>query len=270
MGISNITTQFKSCGQHQNLRTQFNALRADVTSLKTAVDLVDPLVEELAADHATSKTLQDELIADHATFKTVVDAIKVLVNDIRTYLTGDRLFSGNPALAISSNFDVANGGAVVVSIDGVLKTVGASTVADTGTSATFAAGTWGVALITASDTDTLVVTWDTNSGSGYASEALAIAALPAAPASQAPVGYVTVQAHAGNSFTAGTDALTTGTGGNVAQATNYYNLADPASTISAAISASAPATLSAAAPATLSATTTITAVGALTSSDLTG
>ena len=81
------------------------------------------------------------------------------------------------------------------------------------------------------------------------------------PASQAPVGYVTVQAHASNSFTAGTDALQGGTGGNASQDTNYYNLADPASVIGAAVSSSSPATLSA--------TATLTAVGAMTSADLT-
>lgn len=31
------TTQFRSCGSADNLRTQFNALRADVTAIRTAV-----------------------------------------------------------------------------------------------------------------------------------------------------------------------------------------------------------------------------------------
>jgi hypothetical protein len=61
---------------------------------------------------------------------------------------------------------------------------------------------------------------------------------------------------------AGTDALTTGTGGQVAQSTTYYNnqvIGDAA--LGAAVSSSSPATLTAA--------TSITAVGALSSSDLT-
>ncbi len=52
-------------------------------------------------------------------------------------------------------------------------------------------------------------------------EAAAIAVLPAAPASEASIGYVTVLAGSGT-FLAGTDALTTGTGGDVATTTTTY------------------------------------------------
>jgi len=231
------------------------------------VNQLSTLGAELATDHATTKvtvdeleTLVEELGADHATFKTVVDDLKTLVNNMRTYLAGDRLFSGNPALAIDTNFDVQAAAACVVSIDGVLKSVAATTTCDTGTTATFPQGTWGIFLVSCDDTDSLNATWDDNSQAGHASEAAAIAALPAAPASQAPVGYVTVQAHASNSFTAGTDALQGGTGGNASPDTNYYNLADPASTISAAVSSSAPATLSASTAIT-SGPATLTAAG---------
>jgi len=196
------------------------------------------------------RDLVNELQTDHATFKTVVDDLKTLANNIRTYLTGDRLWSGNPALAIDTNFDVQSANAVVVSIDGTLASIAAAT-CDTGTSATFPAAKWGVFLVTAQSGGTLTATWDTNSAAGYDDEASAIAALPAAPASEAPIGYVTVEAHASNSFTAGTDALTTGTGGNVANATNYYNLADPLTTVTAAVSSSSPATLSASTALTL-------------------
>lgn len=175
--------------------------------------------------------LINELQTDHATFKTVVD-------ELTTYVTGDRLFSGNPALAIDTNFDVQSAADCVVSIDGTLATISAAT-CDTGTAATFPTTTWGVFLVSAVAGGTLTATWATNTSAGYASEALAIAALPAAPASEAPLGYVTVQAHATGQFLAGTDALTTGTGGDVAAATNYYNLADALSVVAD----SAPATL---------------------------
>lgn len=229
-----------------NVVTKVNAIDASVDSDVT-------LATELRTDHATFKTAVDELITDHdADNAGVVADLKTLANDMRTYLTGDRLWSGNPALAIDTNFDVQTANAVVVSIDGVLASVAAAT-CDTGAAATLAADTWGVFLVTSDSSGTLTCTWDTNSGSGYASEALAIAALPAAPASEAPIGYVTVQTASGQTFTAGTDALTTGTGGNPANATNYYNLADPLSTVSAAVSSSPAASLSAATPATLSA-----------------
>lgn len=184
----------------------------------------------------------NELQTDHATYVTVIDDLKTLLNDCRTYLAGDRLFSGNPAMAIDTNFDVQSAAACIVSIDGTLASIAAAT-CDTGTAANFAAATWGIFLVSAQAGGTLTATWDDNGNAGYASEALAIAALPAAPASEAPIAYVTVEAHASNAFTAGTDALTTGTGGNVANATNYFNLADPASTITAAVSSSPPAAL---------------------------
>jgi len=186
--------------------------------------------------------LLNELKADHDTNQTHLTNMKTLVNNTRTYLTGDRLFSGNPALAISSNFDVKTGGACVVSIDGVLKNVAVSAACDTGTAETIPAGKWNVFLVSASVSGALASTWGAASAA-YTTEALAIAALPAAPASRAPVGYVTVKAHATAGFTAGTDALKTGIGGTVAAETNYYNLADPAVTVSAAVSTSSEAAL---------------------------
>mgnify|MGYP001568656345 FL=1 len=72
------------------------------------------------------------------------------------------------------------------------------------------------------------------------------------------MGYVTVNAHA-SGYTAGTDALTGGTGGNVATATNYYNNINANTTaIAAAVSSSAPATLTATKPASGPATLTAT------------
>lgn len=188
--------------------------------------------------------LVNEIKADHDTNQTHLTNVKTLVNNIRTYLAGDRLWSGNPGLAIDTNFDVKAATACVVSIDGVLANVAANASADTGTAATFPAAQWGVMLVTAVAAGTLTGTWATGpANAGYASEALAIAALPAAPASSAIVGYVTVKAHASNAYIAGTSALKTGTGGNVASETNYYNLADGQSIITAAIATSAEAAL---------------------------
>ena len=51
-------------------------------------------------------------------------------------------------------------------------------------------------------------------------------------------GYVAVQAKAGQDFVAGTDALETGTGGQVSQDTNYYNDIKVGATYVASIAAS--------------------------------
>lgn len=85
-----------------------------------------------------------------------------------------------------------------------------------------AANTWGVILVELNSSAALVFTAAFNAGSGYASETLAIAALPARTATRWYVGYVTVRADAGAVWIAGTDAFAGGTTGNQAQTTNYY------------------------------------------------
>ena len=86
------------------------------------------------------------------------------------------------------------------------------------------ANTWGIYLLEIGADGTIDVTGDTNSGSGYATEALAIAARPAESALHQEMGYVTVQADAGVQFIPGTDALMGGTSGTPAQSTRYYSL----------------------------------------------
>ena len=74
---------------------------------------------------------------------------------------------------------------------------------------------------------TAVLTWANAAGAAsYATEAAAIAALAAPAATDTVLGYVTVQANSGT-WTPGTDALTTGTGGTAATATTYYNSCNP-------------------------------------------
>lgn len=86
-----------------------------------------------------------------------------------------------------------------------------------------AANTWGSILVELNTSSgALVFTFANAAGAGYATEALAIAALPARTATNWYVGYVTVRADAGAVWIAGTDAFATGTTGNQAQTTNYY------------------------------------------------
>lgn len=188
---------------------------------------------------ANLRDVVNELQADHATFKTVVDDQKTLINQLRTQALYRAL--GNPGFAIDTNFDVKNANAISYLNGGTLKTLGANTSFDTGTTKTITASKWGAAMLTVNASGTGVVTWA--SGAGYDSEALAIAGLAAPAATDTVLGYVTVQAHA-SGFTAGTDALTTGTGGNVATTTNYYNAVNPNTLmVGAAVSSSTPASL---------------------------
>lgn len=186
------------------------------------------------------RDLVNELQTDHATFRTVCGDMKALLNQLRALNLYMPL--GNPGFAINTNFDVKNANAISYLNGGTLKTLGANTNFDTGTSKTITASKYGAAVLTVNSSGTGVVTWAT--GAGYDSEALAIAALAAPSATDTVLGYVTVQAHA-SGFTAGTDALTTGTGGNVATATTYYNAINPNTLmVAAAVSSSAPASLS--------------------------
>ena len=82
------------------------------------------------------------------------------------------------------------------------------------------ANTWALYRFGIAANGTITVyTAAANTTTGYASEALAIAAMPAVGAADRAIGYVTVRAAAAATFTPGTDALVGGTGGNVAQNT---------------------------------------------------
>jgi hypothetical protein len=148
---------------------------------------------------------------------------------------------GNPTFAIDTNFDVKNTEPISYLNGGTLKTLADNTNFDTGTAKTITGAKWGAAMLTVNSSGTGVVTWA--SGAGYDSEALAIAGLAAPAATDTVLGYVTVLAHA-SGFTAGTDALASGAGGNVATTTNYYNSINPNTLmLGAAVSTSAPAAL---------------------------
>ena len=164
----------------------------------------------------------DELMDDHAINKTYLDEALGKLDSI-IHLSQNRAYgNADPAFAINSNFDVKNTATTLFTANGVLYTLTANTNCDTGTSKTLTGSKWGAFVIDASNATTLTATW---AASDYASEALALAAARALPftTNQCRLGVVTVLAHA-SGFIAGTSALTTGTGGNVATTTNYYGL----------------------------------------------
>jgi hypothetical protein len=224
---------------------------------------VQALINELRADHATSRTLTEELIADHATFKTVVDELitdhatmVTLLTDLKSmanYLRYNLLYRVEgiyqAVFAIDTNFDVKNTEVITYLHNGILQTLADNTSCNTGTAKTIAADQWAAMLISGTGAAALVGTWTADAASEAAALALAKAAA-LADTTNTPLGVVAVQTASGQPWIAGTDALQTGTGGNVSADTNYY---DYATAVQAAISSSPPATLSAATPATLSA-----------------
>ena len=112
--------------------------------------------------------------------------------------------------------------ASVIYIDGVYAAVAAETAKAFGGLGTIPASTWGVIKLEriANGTTTFQSGAD-NYTTGYATQDLAIAAMPATGAAEVATGFVTILASA-SGWVAGTDALAGGTGGNPATTTNYY------------------------------------------------
>ncbi len=123
--------------------------------------------------------------------------------------------SGTVTLSRSGNFNI-NYPAFQYTISGVSYTVVTGNKAIAGT---ITIGNWSSWKLSV---DTSGVFTATQGTTNQASEAAAISGLAATPGGQFFVGYITVQANSGNNFTGGTDALTGGTGGAIAQTTNYY------------------------------------------------
>jgi hypothetical protein len=175
----------------------------------------------------------NELQTDHATFKT---AISTLRTEAQTACLTP------PNFEIDTNFDIQNGDAFEIVSSGVTATIATDQNFDTGTATVVTTNAYWACGILSIDIDgTTYVDW----GAEAVSEAAAKALLSAVTASGEVVcGYVAVQAAAGQDFVAGTDALETGTGGQVSQDTNYYNdVKVGAAYVAAAAAIAAPATL---------------------------
>ncbi len=89
---------------------------------------------------------------------------------------------------------------------------------------TILADDWGIYLFSTDTAGTITVTAGAGNFDGsYTSEAEAIIGLPATPAGEDSMFYVTVQTKTGFAFIGGTDGLNGGSSGNIANATNYVS-----------------------------------------------
>jgi hypothetical protein len=121
--------------------------------------------------------------------------------------------------------------ASVINITGTPITVTAETAKAFGSLGTIPTGTWGlIAIERVANGTTTFVSAAANYTTGYATEALALAAAPAKSASKAVTGYITILATTPG-WVAGTDALAGGTGGTPATTTNYYGVLGYADTL---------------------------------------
>lgn len=130
----------------------------------------------------------------------------------------------NAGLARSGNFQVTNGNAFTAEFRSHEFTLDPATVWDTGTTMVLPALTWGIFILSIDKDGTQYVDEDDNAAAGYATEALALAALVDGDSITGEIllGWVTVRSTA-SGWTAGTDALENGTGGTPAGVTNYYS-----------------------------------------------
>lgn len=149
----------------------------------------------------------------------------LLLTNLSTFLAnlvGDAVLT--PAtLSIGTTVTIAST-ASTIQINGVPVLVAALTAQAFGSLGTIPASKWGIIVMerVAAGTATFL-SGTANYTTGYATEAAAIAALPAQTADKVQVGYVTILASS-SGWVTGTDALAGGTGGTPATTTNYYSI----------------------------------------------
>jgi hypothetical protein len=160
--------------------------------------------------------------ATQGTVNTILAELDTVITQLNLLRSLGRTRAlGNPGFQRVSNFDVNNANAISYVLDGTLKSLAATQTFDTGTAQIIAADKWSSALLSLSAAGSPTVTWSATLNAN--TEAAAIAALPAIPSGHIALGYITVLTGSGVTWTAGTDALQSGTGGTPATTTNYYN-----------------------------------------------
>jgi hypothetical protein len=171
-----------------------------------------------AASCRVTATLNSDEIQDEVSFNRFLYGM----NNVLAALGGAEVPMTTGALGIGTTVTLATA-AQTISINAVSVVLAAQTGQAFGALGTIPASTWGlIAVERVAAGTTTFVSASANYTTGYATEAAAIAAMPAITANRVRIGYVTILASA-STWVAGTDALAGGTGGNPATTTNYYN-----------------------------------------------
>jgi hypothetical protein len=178
-----------------------------------------------AADCRITTPVNSDIRQSAVSFNALLNAL----SGVFALLGGRDVAVTTGALARGTTVTLATG-AQVIGINAVSAALAAQTGQAFGSLGTIPAGKWGVIGVERilNGTTTFISGAD-NYTTGYDTEALALAALPAQSADKVLVGYVTIQGGAGG-WIAGTSALAGGTGGTPATATNYYNVTGVADT----------------------------------------
>lgn len=163
-------------------------------------------------DAAAIKPVLDAVYTDADALQTLATSCKTALNNVISALTSDGIINAT-TLSVGSTPEQVASTAFQYRIDGVtyhkaaVAAGTAFTAADTintGAASGFFWGIWAVQI----DKDGTISTKSPASDQTYATEALAIAALPAADAGNVVIGYVTVQSNEDVDWVAQTDDLT--------------------------------------------------------------
>lgn len=126
------------------------------------------------------------------------------------------------ALGRGSTDTAVGSGQLTLAINGIPVTKAAVTTGTALTAQTVPADQWAVYALDIIAAGTITVLPGALNTTGYATEALAIAAVPARVAAKARMGFLTVKTAAATAWIGATDALAGGATGNPASVTNYY------------------------------------------------
>lgn len=166
---------------------------------------------------------RNETATRFSNVKEVLIQFNALLSDLSKIVSGLSneavIREGAPSTGTTNTMASA---AQTIMVNGVGGAITAETAKAFGALGTIPASLWGiigVERILASTTS--FTSGAANYTTGYATEALAIAALPAQTADKVRTGYITIKASA-SGWVAGTDGLAAGSGGNVATTTNFY------------------------------------------------
>lgn len=144
------------------------------------------------------------------------------IDEMRTRQTGTGMISA-AGLVIGSTDDRIGSVAFGFHINGVAEAKAAVAAGTVIPAETVTADKWALYRNSIAAGGVITVTPAAGNVAGYATEVLAIAAIPATPANEADMGHFTVLTASGLAWVADTDALEGGAAGNPATTTNYYD-----------------------------------------------
>lgn len=166
---------------------------------------------------------QNNALHESGTLRESVTSGNAFLDAFAAYLNALQSdYALNTAIPSTGTTNTMATPAQTILIGGVPTLIAAETAKAFGALGTIPASTWGlIAIDRVAAATTTFVSAAANYTTGYTTEALAIAAIPAKTANKARTGYITILASA-STWVAGTDGLALGSGGNVATKTNFY------------------------------------------------